>query len=366
MARRAWRRHRKRRGRTRPLPDRTHDRTGARGRDRHSLQRHHRIHQHHSGRPPAEVPRQSRSRTEDPQLHPLERHGHGRARQQEHQRRRPHRLLRLGRRALRRRLLVVLARALRAARRRPDLLPGPRRSRHLRARAHARPPDRRTDGQLPPGSRRQGHSVLSAPLADARLLAVPDRFDGPRPAAGDLRRALHEIHGQPRFHSGERPQGVGLPRRRRDRRGRIARRHRHGRAREARQPDLRHQLQPAATGRPSARQRQDHPGPRIRIPRRRLERHQAGLGNALGRAVGARQEGHPEETHDGMRRRRVPDLQGEERRLRARILLQHAGTQGTRCRLDRRRRVEPQPRRPRHLQDLHRLQGGRRTRASRR
>ena len=31
-------------------------------------------------------------------------------------------------------------------------------------------------------------------------------------------------------------------------------------AREAGQPDLRHQLQPAASGRPGARQRQDHPG----------------------------------------------------------------------------------------------------------
>jgi pyruvate dehydrogenase E1 component len=33
-------------------------------------------------------------------------------------------------------------------------------------------------------------------------------------------------------------------------------------AREARQPDLRHQLQPAAPRRPGARQRQDHPGAR--------------------------------------------------------------------------------------------------------
>jgi pyruvate dehydrogenase E1 component len=38
-----------------------------------------------------------------------------------------------------------------------------------------------------------------------------------------------------------------------------------------------------------------------------------------------RQEGHPEKTHDGTVRRRVPDLQGQERRLCARAFLQHAG-----------------------------------------
>ena len=45
------------------------------------------------------------------------------------------------------------------------------------------------------------------------------------------------------------------------------------------------------------------------------------------------------------------------RRLRPRALLQHAGTQGTGRRLDRRRGLAPEPRRPRHLQDLRRLQG---------
>ena len=62
----------------------------------------------------------------------------------------------------------------------------------------------------------------------------------------------------------------------------------------ARQPDLRHQLQPAAARRPGARQRQDHPGARERLPRRRLERHQGDLGHALGPAARARQEGHPD------------------------------------------------------------------------
>jgi hypothetical protein len=52
---------------------------------------------------------------------------------------------------------------------------------------------------------------------------------------------------------------------------------------KAGQPDLRHQLQPAAPGRPGARQRQDHPGTGRRVPRRRLERDQADLGQGWDR-----------------------------------------------------------------------------------
>ena len=78
------------------------------------------------------------------------------------------------------------------------------------------------------------------------------------------------------------PQGLGLPRRRRDRRARGAGRHHAGLAREARQPDLRHQLQPAAARRPGARQRPDHPGTGGRLPRRRLERHQGASGAPSG------------------------------------------------------------------------------------
>ena len=91
----------------------------------------------------------------------------------------------------------------------------------------------------------------------------------------------------------EQAQGLGLLRRRRDGRAGVARRDRPGRAREARQPDLRHQLQPAAARRPGARQRQDHPGARERVPRLGLERHQADLGQLLGSAARARQGRHP-------------------------------------------------------------------------
>ena len=72
------------------------------------------------------------------------------------------------------------------------------------------------------------------------------------------------------------------------RRARNARRDHAGLAREARQPDLRHQLQPAAARRPGARQRQDHSGAGRRLPRRRLERHQGHLGRRLGSAAGQR------------------------------------------------------------------------------
>ena len=92
------------------------------------------------------------------------------------------------------------------------------------------PPDRRAAGQLPPGGRRQGPLLLSAPVADAGFLAVPDGVDGPRAAAGDLPGALHEVPARPRpDRRHRRPQGLGLHGRRRDGRARIAGRHRHGR-----------------------------------------------------------------------------------------------------------------------------------------
>ena len=123
----------------------------------------------------------------------LERDGDGGAREQAHERRRPHRELRVGGDALRRRLQPFLARAVGQARRRPRVRPGPFVARRLRARVPARPAHRGAARQLPPGSRRQGHLVVSASVADAGLLAVPDGVDGPRPADGDLPGALHEV-----------------------------------------------------------------------------------------------------------------------------------------------------------------------------
>lgn len=121
-----------------------------------------------------------------------------------------------------------------------------------------------------------------------------------------------------------------------------------GRPRETRQPDLRHQLQPAAPRRPGPRQRQDHPGAGRRVPRRRVERQQGHLGSLLGPAV---RQGHrrPAATAHGRgHRRRIPELQGERRRLRARALLRRAsGTAGNGQGPFRRGNLEAQPRRPR-------------------
>ena len=75
---------------------------------------------------------------------------------------------------------------------------GHSRAGHLRPRVHAGAAHRRAARQLPPGGRRQGHLVVSAPVADAGLLAVPDGVDGPRPADGDLPGALHEVPAGPR------------------------------------------------------------------------------------------------------------------------------------------------------------------------
>ena len=59
--------------------------------------------------------------------------------------------------------------------------------------------DRGAAAQLPPGGRRRQRAVVvPAPVADAGLLAVPDRLDGPRPADGDLPGALHEVPAGPR------------------------------------------------------------------------------------------------------------------------------------------------------------------------
>ena len=102
-------------------------------------------------------PGRSRARKPHPFLRALERAGHGAARQQgRFQPRRPHRELRLGRDALRRRLQSLLARAHRTPRRRHGVRAGPFLARHLRACVHARAPDRRTDGPFPPRGRRQG------------------------------------------------------------------------------------------------------------------------------------------------------------------------------------------------------------------
>ena len=156
-----------------------------------------------------------------------------------------------------------------------------------------------------------------------------------------------------------RPQGVGVPRRRRDGRARVDGRDRARRPRAARQPDLGRQLQPPAPRRPGPRQRQDHPGARVRLPRRRLERDQGGLGIALGSAAGRRHRRRARARDGGVRRRRVPDVQVARRRVRARALLRTrpAAARARRAHV-RRGDLAAQPRRARPAEGLRRLPRG--------
>ena len=83
---------------------------------------------------------------------------------------------------------------------------------HLRARLSRRAPERGAAAPLPPGGRRPGRPVvLSASLADAGLLAVPDRVDGPGADDGDLPGALHPLPGAPRPGDAFGSQGLGVP-----------------------------------------------------------------------------------------------------------------------------------------------------------
>ena len=154
------------------------------------------------------------------------------------------------------------------------------------------------------------------------------------------------------------PARVGLPRRRRDGRARVAGRDLAGRPGEAGQPDLRGELQPAAPRRPGPRQREDHPGAGGHLPRRRLERGQGDLGRRLGPADRRGQVRAAAAAHGGVRRRRVPGLQVQERRLRAPALLRQVpGAAGPGRGHVRRPDLGAVPRRARPAEGLRRLQG---------
>jgi len=62
-----------------------------------------------------------------------------------------------------------------------------------------------------------GLSVISAPVADAGLLAVLHGVDGPGAVDGDLSGAFHALSGASRHGANRRTEGVGIPGRRRDR-----------------------------------------------------------------------------------------------------------------------------------------------------
>ena len=162
-----------------------------------------------------------------------------------------------------------------------------------------------------------GSAVLSAPPVDAGLLGAPDGVHGTRADECHRPGQGQPLSAPPR-HQGHLPTAcLGVSRRRRAGRGRITRPDPPAGHRRAGQPHLRHQLQSAAPRRSGPRQRQDHPGAGVVLPGRRLERHQGGLGPRVGCAAARRQgrrPGEPDEHHAG---RRLPDLQGQRRRLRA-------------------------------------------------
>ena len=173
-------------------------------------------------------------------------------------------------------------------RRRPGLLPGPRLARHLRPRLPRGPAVARSSWRNFRRELRPGGGLSSYP----HPWLMPDFWEFPTVSMGlgpimaiyqaRFNRYLEDRGLQARRATARSGRFLGDGE---TRRARVARRHHAGRAREARQPHLRHQLQPAAPRRPGARQRQDHPGARGGLPRRRLERHQGDLGRRLGPAA---------------------------------------------------------------------------------
>ena len=223
---------------------------------------------------------------------PLERDGDGGAREPQAGRaRRPHRQLRFVGDAVRRRLQSFLARAERRPSGRPDFPSGPFQPGHLCALVPRRP--HRAEDQLDlfrmeVAGKGRGAVVVSASVADAGLLAGADGVDGPRARS---RRSTRRTFWKYLENRGLMPKT--------DRKvwcflgdGETDEPESLGAISLAGREELDNlifvdQLQPAAPRRPGARQRQDHPGTRRRVPRRRLERDQGGLGQLLGSAAGA-------------------------------------------------------------------------------
>ncbi len=115
-----------------------------------------------------------------------------------------------------------------------------------------------------------------------------------------------------------RRESLGVPGRRRDRRAGNSGRNHAGFARKSRQPDLRHQLQPAAPGRPGSRQRKNRSGTGSRLPRRRLELYQGSVGKRLGSPFRTRHRRPAGQAPGRNGGRRIAEAQRRIRRLRSR------------------------------------------------
>ena len=310
------------------------------------------------------VPRRRVRRAADSRLYPLERRGDGVPRQPARDgRRRAHRHVCLGRQPVRGRVQPLLPRQGPRRVRRPGVHPGARGARHLRARVPRGPADRGPAERVPPGAvaprARRRAAVLPAPAADAGLLGVPDRVHGPRRDRRDLPGPVQPVPAGPRAQGHQPVARMGVPRRRRDGRARGARCDPGGSARGTGQPDLRDQRQPAAPGRPGARQRQGHPGARGDLPRRGLERDQGHLGPGLGPAAGQGHRRGPGQQDEHDAGRAVPDLRGRVRRVHPGELLRRGPAAAGHGRAPvRRRDPQPVPRRPRLPQGLRGVQVG--------
>ena len=193
-----------RRGRPGPgrLPAGTSYRPRAGERRRTAGPTQHAVRQHHPSRGRSALSGRPRDGAPHQEPDSLECHGHGGAPEQVRRRyRRPHLHLCLARHAAGSRLQPFLPRQLRRPARRPDLFPGPRLARRLRARVSRRPPDRGAPQEFPPRTARApGPLLVSAPLADAGFLELPDRLHGPRSDQRDLPGALHAVPGESRHH----------------------------------------------------------------------------------------------------------------------------------------------------------------------
>ena len=193
----------------------------------------HALRQHHPGARAAAFPRRPGDRAAAGGTDALERAGDGGARQPALRRaRRPHRELCVGGRPVRGRLQPLLPRAHRRRRRRPGLLPAAFGAGRLCARLPRGPAERGTTSRTTarrsaPADARgaRGLSWYPHPVADARLLAVPDRLDGHRArSARSTRRASCATSSTAALAATPRSaaQGLGRLRRRRDGRARVA------------------------------------------------------------------------------------------------------------------------------------------------
>ena len=83
-------------------------------------------------------------------------------------------------------------------------------ARRLCARVFGGTNQRRANGKLPLGNKRQGIIVLSASMADARFLAIPHGIHGLGADYGDLSSAFYALFGKSRLNTQNEPQSVGV------------------------------------------------------------------------------------------------------------------------------------------------------------